>query len=149
MLYRESISILAALRHGQSIIEYEIDGTIVDANEKFLSLMGYRIAELIGKHHCIFVETLSRDSRTYRAFWDKLKCGEPQKGRFKRIASNGREIWFDASYNVITDAQGRPFKVVTLASDIAITTISCRHADGSKSGISGRVSAGPAACRYA
>jgi methyl-accepting chemotaxis protein len=149
MLYREAIAILAALRPGQSIIEYQIDGTILDANEKFLSVMGYRIAEIIGKHHGIFVEPFYRDSRTYRAFWEKLRRGEPQKARFKRIARNGREIWFDASYNLITDARGQPFKVVTLASDIAITTIPCWHADRPRPDISGRVIAGPASCRRA
>ena len=80
-------------------IEFGMDGTILGANPVFLSLMGFTLDEIKGKHHSMFVETAYRNSPDYRAFWDKLGRGEVDAGRFKRIGKGGKEVWIEGSYN--------------------------------------------------
>jgi methyl-accepting chemotaxis protein len=107
-----------AIRRSQAVIEFNLDGTILSANQNFLDTMGYSLSEVQGKHHRIFVEPAYRDSADYRNFWEKLGRGEYQAAQFKRIAKGGKEIWIEASYNPILDLNGRPFKVVKFATDI-------------------------------
>jgi methyl-accepting chemotaxis protein len=107
-----------ALGRSQAVIEFELDGTIITANENFLKTMGYTLDEIKGKHHSLFVEPFYRDSAEYRQFWEKLKRGEYQAAQFKRIGKGGREIWIEASYNPILDLNGRPWKVVKFATDL-------------------------------
>ncbi|MFZ5275192.1 PAS domain-containing protein, partial [Enterobacter asburiae] len=83
----------AAIGRAQAVIEFNMDGTIVNANENFLNAMGYSLPEIQGKHHSIFVPTADRDSATYRNFWARLNRGEFEAGEFKRIAKGGKEIW--------------------------------------------------------
>ena len=109
---------IAAIGRAQAVIEFNMDGTIVNANENFLNAMGYSLPEIQGKHHSIFVPTADRDSATYRNFWARLNRGEFEAGEFKRIAKGGKEIWILASYNPILDDRGKPFKVVKYASDV-------------------------------
>jgi len=109
---------LSALNKAQAVIEFSMDGTIVQANENFLSALGYSLAEIKGKHHSMFCEPAYAQSPEYRAFWEKLARGEFDTGQYKRIGKGGREIWIQASYNPILDASGKPFKVVKFASDI-------------------------------
>jgi methyl-accepting chemotaxis protein len=108
----------AALDKSQAIIEFDPDGTILAANENFLSVIGYRLDEIRGKHHSMFVDPAERDSGAYREFWAALKRGEFQAREFKRIAKGGREIWIQASYNPLLNGRGKPFKVVKFATDI-------------------------------
>jgi methyl-accepting chemotaxis protein len=108
----------AALDKSQAIIEFDPEGTILAANENFLGVIGYRLDEIRGKHHSLFVDPAERDSGAYRDFWAALKRGEFQSREFKRIAKGGREIWIQASYNPLLDGKGRPFKVVKFATDI-------------------------------
>jgi len=110
--------ILAALNKAQAIVEFTIDGSVVQANENFLNAMGYSLDEIKGRHHSLFCEPATVQSPEYAAFWAKLKRGEFDAGQYKRIGKGGREVWIQASYNPIPDANGRPFKVVELASDI-------------------------------
>ncbi len=110
---------LAALGKSQAVIEFELDGTIITANENFLKTMGYLLDELRGKHHRIFVGASYAGSADYRAFWDALGRGEYQAGEFKRLAKGGKEIWLQASYNPIIGVDGKPFKVVKFATDIS------------------------------
>ncbi|MBB6250714.1 methyl-accepting chemotaxis protein [Nitrospirillum iridis] len=109
---------IAAIRKSQAVIEFAMDGTILDANDNFLSAVGYGLAEVKGRHHSIFVDPAQRDSADYRQFWEALRRGEYKTGQFRRIGKGGREVWLEANYNPILDLNGRPFKVVKYATDI-------------------------------
>ena len=109
---------LAAINKASAVIEFEMNGTIVSANENFLKALGYTLEEIKGKHHSMFVEESFRVSPEYKEFWAKLNRGEYQAAQYKRIGKNGREVWIEASYNPILDLNGKPFKVVKFATDI-------------------------------
>jgi methyl-accepting chemotaxis protein len=113
---------LAAISKAQAVIEFTLDGTILHANENFLKTLGYTLDEVKGKHHSLFVEPAYRDSAEYRAFWEKLARGEYDANQYKRIGKGGKEVWIQASYNPIMDANGRPYKVVKYATDITAQT---------------------------
>ena len=109
---------LDAIGKSQAVIEFNLDGTIITANDNFQQALGYTLGEIKGRHHSMFVEQSERESPAYREFWAALGRGEYQAAEYKRIAKNGREIWIQASYNPILDLNGRPFKVVKYATDI-------------------------------
>jgi len=117
-VYADLSGKVEAIGRSQAVIEFELDGTIITANDNFLKTMGYTLAEVKGKHHSMFVEPQYRDSAEYRQFWEKLRRGEYQAAQFKRIGKGGREIWIEASYNPIMDLNGRPWKVVKFATDL-------------------------------
>jgi methyl-accepting chemotaxis protein len=114
----EARAYIAAINKVQAVIEFRLDGTIVNANDNFLATVGYSIEEIRGQHHSMFVEPLFRVSQDYRAFWDKLGRGEFDAGQYKRIGKGGREVWIQASYNPVFGADGKPFKVVKYATNI-------------------------------
>ncbi|MDY3562185.1 methyl-accepting chemotaxis protein [Gemmata sp. JC673] len=108
----------------QAIIEFNLDGTIVSANETFLSTLGYRLTEIQGRHHRLFVPPDYAASPEYREFWAKLNRGEYVASDFKRLAKGGKEVWIRASYNPILDATtGRPYKVVKFATDVTAAKV--------------------------
>jgi methyl-accepting chemotaxis protein len=107
-----------AIGKAQAVIEFDLDGKILNANENFLNAMGYSLAEIQGKHHSLFVEPAVRDGSAYKEFWTKLRRGEFQTAEYKRIAKGGREVWIQAFYNPILDLDGKPFKVVKFATDV-------------------------------
>ena len=109
---------IAAANRSQAVIQFNLDGTIVSANQNFLGAMGYTLEEIQGKHHSIFMPPDQRDSSEYRGFWQALNRGEFQAGEYKRIAKGGREIWILASYNPILDSTGKPRGVVKFATDV-------------------------------
>ncbi|MBT1513534.1 PAS domain-containing methyl-accepting chemotaxis protein [Bradyrhizobium sp. SRL28] len=109
---------IAAIDRAQAVIEFNLDGAIITANENFLKTMGYALEEIKGRHHSMFVEAEVRSSAAYQDSWAKLNRGELLSGEFKRLGKNGKEIWILASYNPILDDTGRPFKVVKFASDV-------------------------------
>ncbi|SFF44124.1 methyl-accepting chemotaxis sensory transducer with Pas/Pac sensor, partial [Fontimonas thermophila] len=109
---------LAAIDKVQAVIEFALDGTILDANENFLKTVGYRLDEIKGRHHSLFVDRATRDSAEYRLFWEKLGRGEYDQGQYRRIGKDGREVWIQASYNPIFDLGGKPYKVIKYATDI-------------------------------
>ncbi len=109
---------IAAIGKSQAVISFNLDGTIVNANENFLNAVGYSLNEIKGQHHRMFCEPEYANSAEYREFWEKLNRGEFDSGEYKRFGKNGREIWIQASYNPIFDMSGKPFKVVKFASDI-------------------------------
>jgi methyl-accepting chemotaxis protein len=111
-------ALLAALGRSHAVIEFGLDGTIVTANKNFLDALGYRLEEIQGKHHAMFVTPEQRDSVEYRDFWAALNRGEFQAAEFKRVGKGGREIWIEASYDPVLDANGKPVKVVKFATDI-------------------------------
>src|ERR1700749_3480464 len=94
---------IAAIAKSQAVIEFRMDGTILDANPNFLSTLGYTLDEIKGRHHSMFVEPAERDSAAYREFWARLNRGEYQSAEYKRIGNGGREVWIQASYNPILD----------------------------------------------
>src|SRR6185369_7353274 len=114
----DAAQILAAIDQSQAIIEFKLDGTIIDANTNFLKAMGYSIGEIKGKHHSMFVEPRYRDSQEYKSFWESLRAGRYQAQRFKRIGKGGREVWIEASYNPVRNKAGKPYKVVKFATVI-------------------------------
>ncbi|QBC33264.1 methyl-accepting chemotaxis protein [Pandoraea sp. XY-2] len=107
-----------AMDLAQAVIEFDLDGTVIAANDNFLTTLGYSLDEIRGKHHRMFCEADYAASPTYRDFWGKLNRGEFDAGRYKRIGRGGREVWIQATYNPILDASGRPYKVVKFATDI-------------------------------
>ena len=107
-----------AIGRSQAVIEFALDGTILDANDNFLKAVGYSIEEIRGKHHRMFVDPHDRESSAYERFWRQLGTGEYQAGQFRRFGKDGREIWLQASYNPIFDDHGRPFKVVKYCADV-------------------------------
>jgi methyl-accepting chemotaxis protein len=109
---------IAAIGRSQAVIEFDMTGTVREVNENFARVLGYSRAEVVGKHHSMFVESAYAASSEYRGFWEKLNRGEPELGSYKRLAKGGREVWIQASYNPIPDLNGKPFKVVKYASDI-------------------------------
>ncbi len=114
----ENAGQVAAIRKSQAVIEFSMDGTVLDANDNFLNALGYTLEEIKGKHHSMFVEEAYGRSADYREFWAKLNRGEYVADEFKRIGKGGKEVWIQASYNPILDADGKPFKVVKYATDI-------------------------------
>ena len=108
---------MAAVSKSQAVIEFNMDGTIVGANDNFLSAVGYSLDEIKGRHHSMFVDEAYRQSAQYKEFWAKLNRGEYQTAEYKRIGKGGKEIWIQASYNPILDLSGKPFKVVKFATD--------------------------------
>ena len=114
----EQAALLDAIGRSTATIEFDLDGTIVTANENFLAAVGYSLAEIQGRHHSLFVGESVRGSAEYREFWSALGRGEYQSGEFQRFGKGGKEIWIQASYNPILGTDGRPYKVVKFASDI-------------------------------
>ena len=112
--------VIDAIGRAQAVIEFQLDGTILTANDNFLSAMGYTLDEIKGKHHSMFVDPAYRASPEYRMFWDKLGRGEFDAGQYKRIAKGGRDVWLQASYNPIFDGNGKPYKVIKYATDITV-----------------------------
>lgn len=121
-LNRDKSAKLKAIDKSQAIIEFKMDGTILDANPNFLKAMGYTLSDIKGKHHSIFVEPEYAKSREYSEFWNKLRRGEFDAGEYKRLGKGGREVWIQASYNPIMNIFGQPYKVVKFASDITSQT---------------------------
>lgn len=122
--------IYQALNRVQALIEFNPDGTILEANDNFLTALGYSLDEIKGKHHRMFCEEQYTSSLAYRQFWDKLGKGEFDAGEYKRIGKGGKEIWIYASYNPVFDENGKVIKVVKFASDITATKLKNAEVDG-------------------
>ncbi|MES1147959.1 MAG: PAS domain S-box protein, partial [Bradyrhizobium guangdongense] len=131
---------LDAISRSQAMIEFALDGTILTANENFLKALGYRLEEIKGKHHSMFVPADQRDGAAYKAFWAALKSGEFQAAEFKRIAKDGSEVWIEASYNPVLDGNGKTVMVAKIATDITAKKIRSMT-DASKIAAIGRAQA--------
>lgn len=118
---------VASIARSQAVIAFNMDGTIRAANDVFLTRMGYSLAEVLGQHHCMFVDPALRASASYSEFWDNLKRGRFQAGEYRRIDRNGKDVWLQATYNPILDQEGKPYQVVKFASDV--TEQKLRHTD--------------------
>jgi methyl-accepting chemotaxis protein len=115
---RVATGMVDAMNKSQAVIEFGLDGRVQRANENFLNALGYRLEEIRGQHHSMFVEPSYRESAEYRMFWEKLARGEYDAAQYKRIGKGGKEVWIQASYNPVLDGAGKPFKVVKFATDI-------------------------------
>lgn len=118
---------LSAIKNSHAVIEFEMDGVIITANDNFLSVVGYTLDEIQGRHHSIFVDANVQASAEYKDFWTGLNRGEHTTGEYKRIGKNGKELWIQGSYNPIIDQHGKPFKVVKYAIDVTARRL--RNAD--------------------
>jgi methyl-accepting chemotaxis protein len=124
------LAIYHALDRVQAIIEFNLDGTVVSANENFLSILGYESDEVVGKHHRIFCDPSYAESQAYAEFWQKLGRGEYHADEFKRITKNGSEVWLQASYNPVFDKDGEPVRVVKFATDVTATKLQTAEYEG-------------------
>lgn len=118
---------LAAISRSQAVIEFSPEGTILDANENFLKVMGYQIDEIRGKHHRMFVDPVDVAKPAYQDFWANLRAGKFQSAEYKRLGKGGKEVWIQASYNPLFDKNGKVYKVIKFASDT--TDAKLRNAD--------------------
>lgn len=109
---------VAAISRSQGVIEFDLAGNILEANENFLQLTGYTLEEIQGKHHRIFVDKEEANSGAYRAFWQKLGNGQFDTGEYLRFGKKGKKIWIQATYNPILDLDGKPIRVVKYCNDI-------------------------------
>jgi PAS domain S-box-containing protein len=131
----ENAGQIAAIERSQAVAAFNLDGTIITANKNFLNAMGYALGEVRGKHDSMFVEPAERASSAYREFWAKLNRGEPQSAEYKRIGKGGNEVWIQATYSPIADENGKPFKVVTFATDITKQKLRMAELEGQMAAI--------------
>lgn len=108
---------MIAMSKSQAIIEFQLDGTVITANENFCKALGYQLSEIVGKHHKTFVDPVEVNSQEYRDFWARLAEGKFDRRQYKRLTKEGREIWIEASYNPVF-RNGKPYKIVKFATDI-------------------------------
>lgn len=109
---------IAAINRSMAVISFELDGTIREANENFLNLLGYTAEEIIGRQHSMFVDPAARGSEEYRRFWDALRAGEYQAAQYLRFGKDGRPVWIEASYNPLRNDAGQVIGVIKFATDI-------------------------------
>ncbi|SDT51030.1 methyl-accepting chemotaxis sensory transducer with Pas/Pac sensor [Pseudomonas granadensis] len=115
---REHENLIGALVRSTAVIEFDLNGNVLTANDRFLNGMGYSLAQIKGKHHRTFCAPEEYNSGEYQNFWRRLNNGEFVAGRFKRIDSHGRDVWLEASYNPVVDANDKLYKVVKFATVI-------------------------------
>ncbi len=115
---QELEAISAAIGKSQAVIEFNMDGTIITANDNFLQAVGYTLPEIVGQHHRMFVDAAERESPEYQRFWEQLRNGQYDAAQYRRIGKGGREVWIQASYNPLVGPNGKPYKVVKFAADV-------------------------------
>lgn len=111
-------AVLEAIAKSQARVEFQLDGTITNANDNFLKMMGYTRDEIVGQKHQLLCEERFFDSEEYKKLWKTLSSGESVTGEFKRVGKNGKEVWITGSYNPILDNDGKVTKVVKFGTDI-------------------------------
>ncbi len=111
-------SVWAAVSRSQAVAEFAPDGTILAANDRFLEATGYRLDEIVGRHHRMFCLDEHARSPAYRDFWTKLGNGRYDVGTYRRVRKDGSSVWLLASYNPVLDEGGRPIKITKIASDV-------------------------------
>ena len=124
--------VIAAINRSQAVIEFNLDGTIITANDNFLKTLGYGLTEIQGRHHSLFVADDYAKSGEYREFWKRLNSGEFFSDKFQRVGKGGQEIWIQASYNPIFDKAGKPVKVIKFAADITQVELERAQAEAAR-----------------
>jgi methyl-accepting chemotaxis protein len=130
---------LQAIDRAQATIEFDLDGVILDANENFLTAMGYTLDEVVGRHHRIFVEAGEAGTAAYASFWARLREGHHHAALYRRIGGDGRVVWIQATYNPIFDSRGVPMKIVKYATDITAQTVAAQTLQREVVALSGAV----------
>jgi methyl-accepting chemotaxis protein len=126
---RELESLYTAINKSQAVIELDMHGTVLDANDSYLKMFGYTLAEILGKPYTVFLTPAEREGAEYRTLWEHMRAGQHEQGRFRRMGKNGREVWVRASFNPLLDQDGKPWKVVKFASEITPIIIEARALD--------------------
>ncbi len=126
---------ISAIGKSQGVIEISLSGMIIKVNQVYLDMLGYKEAELLGKHVSMVLDPTFAKSDAYKILWDKLVNGGTDSGQYKRIAKDGKEVWIQASYNPIYDLKGKPFKVVNYTMDITAQKLQAADNAGQISGI--------------
>jgi methyl-accepting chemotaxis protein len=120
---RDAMAQADAISKSHAVIEFNMDGVVLNANQNFLGALGYALSDVQGKHHSMFMPPADRDSAAYREFWASLNRGEFQSGEYKRVGKGAKEVWIQASYNPIRDLNDKPYKVVKYATDTTAQVI--------------------------
>jgi len=128
---------VSAINKSQGVVEFDLTGNILYANDNFLALTGYELQDIVGQHHSIFVDKEERGSVAYQAFWRKLGQGEFDSGEYLRVGKQSKRIWIQASYNPILDLEGRPLKVVKFCSDVTQTKLQAIETQARMDSVSG------------
>ncbi len=126
---RELESLYTAINKSQAVIELDMDGTVLAANDSYLKMFGYTLAEILGQPYTLFVNPADREGAEYRALWEHMHAGQHEQGRFRRMGKNGREVWVRASFNPLIGQDGRAWKVVKFASEITPIILEARALD--------------------
>ncbi len=119
-LHQDLVAKFDAVSRVMAVVEFDMNGGVLTANNNFLKAVGYELNEIQGKHHRMFVNGEYQTSNEYAEFWQKLSRGEFDSGEYRRVGKDGKEVWLRASYNPISDAHGQPYKIVEYATDITI-----------------------------
>src|SRR6202041_1352192 len=122
-------SLYTAINKSQAVIELDMAGTVLTANDSYLKMFGYTLAEILGQPYTLFVNPADREAAEYRALWEHMHAGQYEQGRFRRMGKNGREVWVRASFNPLIGQDGKPWKVVKFASEITPIIIEARAFD--------------------
>jgi methyl-accepting chemotaxis protein len=112
-----------AINRGQAVIEFDLSGRVLTANNNFLRLLNYQQEDIVGRHHRMFVDPAHVASSEYQVFWEHLSRGEFESGEYKRIGRDGKEVWIQATYNPIFDPLGKPVKIVKFANDVTTSKL--------------------------
>ena len=126
---RELESLYTAINKSQAVIELDMDGMVLAANDNYLKMFGYTLAEIFGQPYTLFVHSADREGPEYRALWEHMRAGQYEQGRFRRVGKSGREVWVRASFNPLIGRDGRPWKVVKFASEITPIILDARALD--------------------
>ncbi len=109
---------LQGINRTNLVVEFDREGVVISANNRFLEAMGYQREEFIGKAHAMFCDEVYRNSREYREFWDDLRSGKALFGTYPRLNKAGKRIWLEGNYTPITDGEGNFLKVVKYARNV-------------------------------
>jgi methyl-accepting chemotaxis protein len=127
---REQTAIMEAIHRIQAIIEFNVDGTVLHANQLFIDTMGYPLKAIVGKHHSMFCVPAHAQSEEYQGFWQRLRAGEIAQGVYERVSAGGKTVWLHASYNPVYGEDGAVCKIVKFASDITAARVRSADAQG-------------------
>ena len=127
---------MAAVDRVQAVIEFDLQGRVLHANSNFLNLFGFELVDVIGQHHRLFCEAAYTRTPEYLMFWDRLGHGEFFAGEFRRVSRTGQDVWLQASYNPIFDAEGKPFKIVKFATDMSAARLRNAEFEGKTEALS-------------
>ena len=128
--------VLAAINKAQATLEFELDGTIITANDHFLKMVDYTLADVQGKHQSIFVDEATKQSSAYREFWAKLNRGEPHFDEKRRKGKDGKDVWMQLNYLPVFDRNGKPYKVFEYVRDVTKEKLQIADLEGQAAAIS-------------